>query len=499
MVDPEAASVREPAQDSPRSWPPAGRVMLLAAMAGALGWGIRGQYGHETGAMIAGLLVSLVLVLQLCPRAASLPAARAVAWCTVAIGFGGSMTYGQTVGLTHDPALVGRWDALAWGMLGLSIKGALWIGFAGLFLGMGLGGVAYRPRELLALCLVLVPLAALGMFCLNQPYDPAHKILPSIYFSSDCRWQPGADLEPRRERWGGLLFALLAAVAYVRYARRDRLAARLAGWGLLAGGLGFPAGQAVQAWHAWNLDLFQDGWLHTVAPVINWWNFMETTFGAVLGAVLGLGLWRNRDRIAELAPAPGASWSPWVEGILLLAQAGVLVFSEFVPIRWIEAVAESGLTLGIIPIVAVAGGRWWPYGAVLPLTMLPIAAKTLRELGSKAQALPLAAAWMLYLVVPLLVTAGAAAVLARRAARGGGGSDFARSALLLAVWLYFGLNFAVFQFPWPWAPWTARTPNMLVFLVCALGLTVAALRTPRSGREGEGNQGPAVWPADPVP
>jgi hypothetical protein len=28
--------------------------MLLAAMAGGLAWGIRGQYGHETGAMMAG-------------------------------------------------------------------------------------------------------------------------------------------------------------------------------------------------------------------------------------------------------------------------------------------------------------------------------------------------------------------------------------------------------------------------------------------------------------
>ena len=28
--------------------------VALGAMAGGLGWGIRGQYGHETGAMIAG-------------------------------------------------------------------------------------------------------------------------------------------------------------------------------------------------------------------------------------------------------------------------------------------------------------------------------------------------------------------------------------------------------------------------------------------------------------
>ncbi len=39
------------------------RPAFFAACAGGLGWGIRGQYGHETGAMIAGLLVGLVLTL----------------------------------------------------------------------------------------------------------------------------------------------------------------------------------------------------------------------------------------------------------------------------------------------------------------------------------------------------------------------------------------------------------------------------------------------------
>lgn len=43
--------------------PPRWQAVLFPALAGAMGWGIRGQYGHETGAMIAGLLVSLTLAL----------------------------------------------------------------------------------------------------------------------------------------------------------------------------------------------------------------------------------------------------------------------------------------------------------------------------------------------------------------------------------------------------------------------------------------------------
>ena len=98
--------------------PPLWLALCLGAFAGAMGWGIRGQYGHETGAMIAGLLVGLVVVLLFCPRWSSLGAARVVALLAVGNSFGGSMTYAQTVGLTHDRELLGNWPALRWGMLG---------------------------------------------------------------------------------------------------------------------------------------------------------------------------------------------------------------------------------------------------------------------------------------------------------------------------------------------------------------------------------------------
>ena len=66
--------------------------MCFAAFAGGMGWGIRGQYGHETGAMLAGLLVALVLVYFFAHHFSAIDMAKAVALATVAIGFGGSMT-----------------------------------------------------------------------------------------------------------------------------------------------------------------------------------------------------------------------------------------------------------------------------------------------------------------------------------------------------------------------------------------------------------------------
>jgi hypothetical protein len=455
--------------------PPLWKLMLLGACAGGLGWGIRGQYGHETGAMMAGLLVSLVLTFLLAPHGPSSAVARAVAWGTIAMGFGGSMTYGQTVGLTHDAALVGNHAALAWGMLGLAIKGGLWIGFAGAFLGLGLGGNRYRPGELLTLMLGLLALSALGIWVLNEPFEPTRKILPWIYFSDDWRWEPGADLKPRREVWGGFLFAWVGLVAYLHWVRRDPLAPRLAFWGLLGGAIGFPAGQSLQAFHAWNPDLFQSGFGARLEPVINWWNFMETTFGALMGAVLALGLGLNRTRI-RFDEIPEAPWPVPGELGLLAVHVSLLVTVEFLSVGWVDEVYDFGLCLGILPVVGVAAGRWWPWLMMGPITLLPIAGKTLRNLVYEQATLPVPVGWILFVIIPLAVATCAALWLANRRASPARAGTWLGPVLLANTWLYFALNFAFFQFPWPWQTWTARTPNALIFTACALALTAGVSR-----------------------
>ena len=461
------------AHSSGGSEPPVWRPVLFGALAGGLGWGIRGQYGHETGAMIAGVLVGLVMVLLFCPNASSLAAARAVAWGAVAIGFGGCMTYGQTVGLTHDAALVGNWPAVRWGLLGLAIKGGIWIGFAGVFLGMGLSGTRYCVLELWILMLTLLGLFFVGVWLINSPYDPARHVLPKIYFSADWRWQPGATFKPRREVWGGLLLALAALLAFTRKLRGDRLGFRLGLWAFLGGAIGFPLGQCLQAYHAWNRALFSHGLWARWDPQINWWNFMETTFGATAGAMIGLGLWLNRRQIAPL-DKPGAALRPSIEWFLITAHVVLLTLSEFELWRPIEFYSEFSLVLGMIPVVLIAGGRWFPYLLVLPVTALPIAGKTLRELCYRETAVSPSLGWALYLALPLGVTTAAALLFARASTAERADRRFLPGALLIATWTYFGLNFAFFRFPWPWSDWTSRTPNALVYILCAAGLTALA-------------------------
>lgn len=450
---------------------PVWQPILFGALAGGMAWGIRGQYGHETGAMMAGLAVGLVMALVFCPRGNVRQIARAVAWCTVAMGLGGSMTYGQTVGLTQDAELVGNWSALRFGMLGLAIKGGLWIGFGATFLGMGLSGVRYRTREMVLVWLGVLGLCAFGIWLFNEPFDPANRILPRFYFSDDWRWEPNATLKPRREVWGGFFLGLAGLLTYLGVKRRDGLAWRLGLWGVLAGAFGFPLGQSLQAYHAWNLDFFRSPEWVNVDNVINWWNFMETTFGAVMGATIGLGLWMNRRRIAVADGSAPATIPPVVEWTLVAIHCGLLITTEFFSVAWVDLLYDFGPMLGFVPLVAIAGGRWWPWLVMLPITALPIAGKTVRELVYQQHSMAPALGWIVYLIIPLAVCAVAAVWFVRRADRQREAHTFFRPVLLVTTWMYFGLNYAFFHFPWPWATWTARTPNAIIYTACSLGLS----------------------------
>ena len=451
------------------------KPVLFASLAGGMAWGIRGQYGHETGAMIAGLLVSLTLVFLLAPRFSSLSAARAVAWCTVAIGFGGSMTYGQTVGLSQNSDVLGNWEALRWGMLGLGIKGGLWIGFGGLFLGMGLGGVRYRWKEMLGLMLSAVALYYVGMFFLNRPHDPEGMRLPWLYFSEHWHWTPDKVLKPRVECWGGELFAWAALTVYTGVFRKDGLAWRMSLWGLLGGALGFPGGQCVQAYHAWNPEVFAQGIWTNLGGYMNWWNMMETTFGLIMGASLGLGLWLHRARIRPAEGQEEQGLSSDLEGVLVALHIALLIGSDFVSLPYLETFYDPGVIMGVIPIVAIAGGRWWPYALALPVTLIPIAGKTVLALGYATDTCPLGKAWLYYLIVPLFISTAAALYFSEQGRGRASSRAFTRPALVISVWTYFLLNHAFFQWAWPWREWTGRTPNGIIFTVCAIALTLLAL------------------------
>lgn len=451
------------------------RVIALAAAAGGLGWGIRGSYGHETGAMIAGVLIGFVLIREFLPESSSLKGARVVALLALGVSFGGSMTYGRTLGLSHSPAVVGQWDALRWGLIGVAIKGGVWFGFAGLFLGMGMGKTRYRALEGLGMVLGMLALIALGLRVLNEPYNPSTGEFPRWFFSGAWPTPAGPDPTARREVWGGLLFAMVGLAYYARFFRGDRLAGRMAVVGFLAGAIGFTKGESLQAFHAWNRSMFQPGGWLPVDPNLNWWNLMEITFGAIGGAGLAAGLAWNRALITPDEPTEAVTITPARETLLAALHVGLIVGAEFSGVPLLGQFLSLGPIAAIIALPAILGGRFWPYLFALPMVAAPIAGKTLRRLCYDQQVVPEAVGWVAFLALPIGLTLLAALWFAREGRRGQTAGRFATFALPITAWLYFFLCFSMYQFPWPWSGWNGRVTSSLIYLNCLAALSLAMM------------------------
>jgi hypothetical protein len=276
--------------------------------------------------------------------------------------------------------------------------------------------------------------------------------------------------------------ALGALWIYVAAWKRDAMARNLGLFGAIFGGIGFTTGQAVQAYHAWNSDQFQKGWLASIEPYMNWWNTMETVFGAMMGLGLGLGVWLNRRRIATPSEE-AAEFAPATEFVLLAGHVAALAAWNFMSFGALDAVADHALTMGLVPLALIVGGRYSPYLIALPIVAMPICGKTLREMSYNHTEIPRDYGWTLLLILPMVLVTVVAFVLARRGERGASGRSFSRWTLLVTSWLYFALNFVFFRFPWPWEPPTSRTPSAIVFAVCLFVLTLACAFYPKAERE----------------
>ncbi|MBI2432533.1 MAG: hypothetical protein HYV26_06660 [Candidatus Hydrogenedentes bacterium] len=100
---------------------------LLAALSLSIGWGIRGNFGHEYGAMIPGCLTAIAVCLMSGrqdwrERAAYFAAFGALGW-----GFGGSISYMQVIAYSHS----GVAESQLYGFAGLFLIGFLWAGMGG--------------------------------------------------------------------------------------------------------------------------------------------------------------------------------------------------------------------------------------------------------------------------------------------------------------------------------------------------------------------------------
>lgn len=294
------ASARQPGIDQKASHPSCWSFILFPAIAVMLGWGWRGFIGGGPfAAMIPGAFIALSLSLLLGHDRKT--AAIAALFGAVGIGCGGEMTYGQTLGLACDP------ETMAWGLLGVTVKGAIWGLLGGAVLGAGLTCAQYAKRTLLIGCLLTVVFLFLGWKLINEPR--------LIYFSDPVN-------KPREELWAGLLFSALAFLGWIHgkgNSEQGRIPLHFALWGALAGGIGFGGG---------TLFLVYGPTLPVPQQWFGWWKAMEFFFGFSLGAGFGYCAWRQRKRLGkgntEEASFPGDY--PFLFGVAALVAVFFLVF-----------------------------------------------------------------------------------------------------------------------------------------------------------------------------
>ena len=102
--------------------------VFLVALSLSMGWGIRGNYGHETGAMFPGALAAMAVCLVSDRRDWHDRVAYFAFFGMLGWAFGGSISYMQVIGYTHS----GHEPSQLYGFAGLFLIGFLWAGLGGM-------------------------------------------------------------------------------------------------------------------------------------------------------------------------------------------------------------------------------------------------------------------------------------------------------------------------------------------------------------------------------
>jgi len=247
-------------------------IILTVSIAVSYGWGMRGSLlGGLRGAVLPGALLGMFLSLfsgnEIIAKNFYVFAAAGAS----AMAFGGSETYGQTLGfITHRN--VEEYNPKK-GYMAVFLKGALWQGIAGTVLGIAFSAVSGRYYNGIDIIIVLalIPFVSIiGEQIFNKPYNKKEKIFPRIYFSLD-----------RREEWGGNVLVLLMLLIFT-FIRKDMYAFFFGLVGILGGGAGFSFGMVLFDFIA-NYTKNGTKVAGRYNNYLSGWKTMEFTFGAVAG------------------------------------------------------------------------------------------------------------------------------------------------------------------------------------------------------------------------
>jgi len=270
------------------------RAVLLAALSLSIGWGIRGNYGHEAGAMFPGAITAIAVCLvsgreDWRQRVAYFALFGALGWA-----FGGSISYMHAIAYTHS----GQYESQLYGFYALFLIGFLWAALGGA--GTALPAVLDRGSltEMFKPLALLIALWALMYFALEPienrfapvPDGNTRQASPLYWLDSD--WLTAAvilagillfDLVDRRFQKIAHLVVLAAFGAALGFAAQ---------WALKAAGATEQIGQWLFHYYGYGDAALNEG--HTTEFVTNWPNFLPNVVdhvGWVVGLIVGVGIY----------------------------------------------------------------------------------------------------------------------------------------------------------------------------------------------------------------
>ncbi|HYL75928.1 MAG TPA: hypothetical protein VEU96_17085 [Bryobacteraceae bacterium] len=350
-------------------------LLLLTALSVSIGWGIRGQFGHEYGAALAGALGGMVVAILSGREDWRRRVHYFAMFGAIGFAFGGSMSYMKTVAYTHssDPVTV------VYGFACLFVLGFIWAAPAG----TGIALPAYLDRE--ELTKFFVPLSMIfatwylqdvwrswfrgaggewfGFFAgYGMSAILAAVVVVVLVFFRRKYWGVGASLilhmaagwwaghflfitllrlemnPPRGDTWASCL-GLVGGILVCAWERRlGGIAFATLGAGFL-GGIGFALGTAVK------LLVMSSGF------TTNWHSVMEQTQGFFLGLAIAITFAVPIRRAPEVSDAPPLR--PWTEVFSVTFVLWLLIYLNFRrgPGEWTKEVPNLDPNLYGIPIV----------------------------------------------------------------------------------------------------------------------------------------------------
>jgi hypothetical protein len=456
------------------SW--ASATILFTALAGAYGAAVGDLAGGSDGAMVACGLAAMAIVLATAREVSAITASRAAAVAGIAAAIGH-----VSDGVTDVPAVI-EGVAAATGRdiggrcLAAALRGAVQLALPAVFLGLVLTGRSIG-RFATAFLAALVPSAwwGSGLAFSSLPGSVQAAISRVTALALPTLGEPSALIT-----WFAGAVIAVGLLVWVSFIQPNRVAFRLALWGVLAGSTAFALAEAVGLASAW-----LPAWL-AAGPVKEWLgqpaaaSIRSAVCGAVWGGILGLGAWRERTAFVS-SPDVGAIRPPWEVGLLVL-HAIILMAARFAPLQpnggLLTEYAQSTLVVTAIPLACSLFGRRAPWIMLLPLAIIPMVGLTLRHAVYESGFLSSDSGWLLVAAVPVAVAcAGATWIIADDEEHVGGRAGVPLGvAFLISVVTFFGLAAVMLDLAWPWSTPTPKTPALTMLMGLVSILVIPAIR-----------------------